>query len=412
MHDEKNIYDNQVAEKAVWEESCTDEGSYIDAGRFDSPVHNKSKNEYVAEVVELLQSPTRNVVSAVSSNSNIPSIAAKIEAQPQMMFCYKCNNVIPNDSKFCPYCQIELFVICPKCGVKYSSQYPACNQCGTNRIEYLQIEKERQERKKKERQKRLERLEKERIEREEREARERIEREERETRERIEREERKRIEREEKQRELAAYKAENERIKETEEYKNTYSLLTKAQGALKRHNFIIKIEKSLYSILITTIKIIISILYTPIFLVFCILGCFIFFSIMWLIGNIVEYISEITGLNAEMLLILVIIIAVFVGGTVFSYKTRESLNDFFGSCMGFIAYPYEWLWKDGRWKKEEIWKELEDRKKRLFLIKYISKRSNYYHKTIPFLVENYIKKDDLTNCCINAYRKKHGLPIK
>ena len=113
-----------------------------------------------------------------------------------------------------------------------------------------------------------------------------------------------------------------------------------------------------------------------------------------------------------MLRILVIIIAVFVYAIVFSYKTRKSLNDFFGSCMGFIAYPYEWLWKDGRWKKEEIWKELEDRKKRLFLIKYISKRSNHYHKTIPLLVENYIKKDDLTNCCINAYRKKHGLPIK
>lgn len=396
MHDEKNIYDNQVAEKAVWEESRTDEGSYIDAGRFDAPVHNKSKNEYVAEVVELLQSPTRNVVSAVSSNSNIPSIAAKIEAQPQMMFCYKCNNVIPNDSKFCPYCQIELFVICPKCGVKYSSQYPACNQCGTNRIEYLQIEKERQERKKKERQKRLERLEKERIEREEREARERIEREERETRERIEREERKRIEREEKQRELAAYKAENERIKETEEYKNTYSLLTKAQGALKRHNFIIKIEKSLYSILITTIKIIISILYTPIFIIMLVLvvGGFLLGVPALISGITYEELTKLFNDNET---------AFFISAVTFLIIVAFTFHAFFlsvgeGYIFDPLCDPYKWLWKDGRWKKEEMWKKCTDKK--TFMIRYVSKRSNYYQKTIPFLVENYIKKDDLTNCCI------------
>ena len=57
--------------------------------------------------------------------------------QPQMMFCYKCNQVIPANSAFCPWCQIELYATCPKCGNKYSSQYPACNQCGTNKKEYL-----------------------------------------------------------------------------------------------------------------------------------------------------------------------------------------------------------------------------------------------------------------------------------
>jgi hypothetical protein len=62
-------------------------------------------------------------------------------SQPQMMFCYKCNNVIPSNSNYCPYCQVKLFTECPKCGVKYSSQYPSCSQCGTNRLEYLQVQK-------------------------------------------------------------------------------------------------------------------------------------------------------------------------------------------------------------------------------------------------------------------------------
>lgn len=377
MHDEKTIYDNQVAEKAIWEETATED-------------------------VELLQSPTRNVVTAVSSISNTPSIAAKNEAQPQMMFCYKCNNVIPNDSKFCPYCQIELFVICPKCGVKYSSQYPACNQCGTNRIEYLQIEKERKERE------RIEREERERIKREER---ERIER------ERREKEERKRIKREEKQRELAAYKAENERIKETEEYKNTYSLLTKAQGALKRYNFIIKIKKSLYLSLINTIKIIISILYAPIFIVGLAMLVLVVGSILLCLPALIsgityEFIERTKLFNDETAFPISAVIFLIIVAFTFNALFLPIMVEGEGSIFDPFCYPYKWLWKDGRWKKEEIWEELEDRKKRLFLIKYISKRSNYYHKTIPFLVENYIKKDDLTNCCINAYRKKRGLPIE
>ena len=53
------------------------------------------------------------------------------------MFCYKCSQVIPANSAFCPWCQAELFVSCPKCGSKYSSQYPSCNQCGTNRESYI-----------------------------------------------------------------------------------------------------------------------------------------------------------------------------------------------------------------------------------------------------------------------------------
>ena len=80
----------------------------------------------------------------ISSDDNAQQAVSHIHTQPQMMFCYKCNNVIPSDSTFCPYCQIKLFAECPKCGAKYSSQYPACNKCGTNRKKYLQTQREEQ----------------------------------------------------------------------------------------------------------------------------------------------------------------------------------------------------------------------------------------------------------------------------
>lgn len=73
-----------------------------------------------------------------SEDENISPAPFSQPTQPQMTFCYNCNQVIPANSVFCPWCQIELFVICPKCGNKYSSQYPACNQCGTNRVNFYQ----------------------------------------------------------------------------------------------------------------------------------------------------------------------------------------------------------------------------------------------------------------------------------
>ena len=66
--------------------------------------------------------------------------------QPQMMFCYKCSQVIPANSAYCPWCQTELFITCPKCGNKYSSQYPSCNHCGVNRSQYLEEERQKKER--------------------------------------------------------------------------------------------------------------------------------------------------------------------------------------------------------------------------------------------------------------------------
>ncbi len=151
------MHDNKVSEKAIWEGSITPD----------------------------------------ETTSNMPQM--QTSTQPQMMFCYKCNNVIPGNSTFCPYCQIKLFVECPKCGAKYSSQYPACNQCGTNREEYL------------ENQRREEILQKQQREQELKDARERKIR-------------RKQIEREQ----ALAYEKENDEIKKTKEYELIYSLFKEA----------------------------------------------------------------------------------------------------------------------------------------------------------------------------------------
>lgn len=76
-------------------------------------------------------------------NNTLSQSEHNVVSQPQAvtvesMICYACGEVIPAESKFCPYCSTSLWVQCPKCGKTYSSQYPACNQCGTNRKTYLE----------------------------------------------------------------------------------------------------------------------------------------------------------------------------------------------------------------------------------------------------------------------------------
>ena len=137
------------------------------------------------------------------SQSNIPN-------QPQMMFCYKCNNVIPADSKFCPCCNVELYTACPNCGVKYSSQYTICNQCGINREEYLRVQRKERERK-------------EAIERENRRRQENLEREKQE-RERQEALDRQRYE-DDCRKKREAYERQTELIINTKEYQSTNSIL-------------------------------------------------------------------------------------------------------------------------------------------------------------------------------------------
>ena len=69
---------------------------------------------------------------------------------PKTTVCYACSEIIPLGSTFCPVCGKKLLVTCPNCGHEYSSQYPVCSKCGTNRKEY----NERKRREEEERQRR------------------------------------------------------------------------------------------------------------------------------------------------------------------------------------------------------------------------------------------------------------------
>lgn len=161
---------------------------------------------------------------SIPSEDENTQFASSIQSQPQMMFCYKCNNVIPSDSKYCPCCKVELFTTCPKCGAKYSSQYHICNQCGTDRDEYLQAQQREQERI--EARKREERLQQERIKQE------KIEKKRQEALERQRHEDFRRREREK-------YERQKEQIMNTEEYQSTYSILKKALESYRRRYIMI-----------------------------------------------------------------------------------------------------------------------------------------------------------------------------
>ena len=163
-------------------------------------------------------------------NNDTPSWGSQMQSQPQMMFCYKCNNVIPGDSKYCPRCQIKLYVTCPKCGVEYSSQYPACNQCGTNREEYLQMQRIEQERKdaiERENRRQREIAERKRLEEERKRKEAEAERKRQARLKRYEQQETKRKQKE-------AYLKENDEIMKTKEYETTYSLISEALETYKK----------------------------------------------------------------------------------------------------------------------------------------------------------------------------------
>lgn len=82
--------------------------------------------------------------SGASNSSSGDTISSS--GNPGTMLCFKCGEVIPSDSAFCPYCGASLYVECPSCGSKYSSQYPNCPHCGTNYKDAVnQIEDEQNE---------------------------------------------------------------------------------------------------------------------------------------------------------------------------------------------------------------------------------------------------------------------------
>ena len=109
----------------------------------DDPVSAGARYEHYEENKDSID---RKAKWEGSSPSGSPFVThSNSETTPAMMTCFKCGNTIPIDSKFCPVCQVRLFEVCPKCGHKFSAKYANCNECGTNREEFLKLLKEREE---------------------------------------------------------------------------------------------------------------------------------------------------------------------------------------------------------------------------------------------------------------------------
>ena len=91
-------------------------------------------------------SPAKNIPqSATYTESHGNTYQGASHVEDKNIICYNCGEIIPKDAKFCPYCSTNLYVTCPKCGKEYSSQFPACSECGTNRDEYYKQQKEKEE---------------------------------------------------------------------------------------------------------------------------------------------------------------------------------------------------------------------------------------------------------------------------
>lgn len=87
--------------------------------------------------------------SGNSSEYNSPNYGGN----PRTTVCYACSEIIPLGATYCPVCGKKLLVTCPNCGHEYSSQFPVCSECGTNREKYIERkrrEEEERQRKQKE----------------------------------------------------------------------------------------------------------------------------------------------------------------------------------------------------------------------------------------------------------------------
>ncbi len=63
-------YASKKATKPALKAAYAEEGIYVGANQLDALCSIKSKNEVIAEIVALLQSPAKNVVSALQSGAN------------------------------------------------------------------------------------------------------------------------------------------------------------------------------------------------------------------------------------------------------------------------------------------------------------------------------------------------------
>lgn len=81
------------------------------------------------------QTPTSSVPLTDTHISSATDSAHNEEGNQQSL-CWHCGEIIPKGAKYCPFCATLLIVRCPNCGLEYSSRYPVCSNCGTNREEY------------------------------------------------------------------------------------------------------------------------------------------------------------------------------------------------------------------------------------------------------------------------------------
>ena len=83
-----------------------------------------------------------------AGSNNFDSSSYGGQTSQKTTVCYACNEIIPLGATYCPVCGKKLIVTCPKCGHEYSSQYPVCSECGTNREEYNERKRREEEKKK------------------------------------------------------------------------------------------------------------------------------------------------------------------------------------------------------------------------------------------------------------------------
>lgn len=63
------------------------------------------------------------------SNSPNTSYSSSVSGQ---ILCWNCGEIIPSNSKFCPFCGKEVAHKCPNCGHNFPAQFAHCPECGTN----------------------------------------------------------------------------------------------------------------------------------------------------------------------------------------------------------------------------------------------------------------------------------------
>lgn len=238
------------------------------------------------------ETPTNISHNKTTVDNTFSQTEQKVVSQPQAvtvesMVCHACGEIIPADSKFCPYCSILLWVKCPKCGKTYSSQFPACNECGTNRQDYLKEQQQIAQRRDEERL-REERIKREKIERERREHEEWLKtpegkaETERQKKEAAEKERRRNEEKERKRQEDEKRKKEQERKREQEkreqeikELKNRASQITDQCKKECRERQLIGIFGGLFTM---GVSICIALILSPV------QGAEIFVGLFWLLA--------------------------------------------------------------------------------------------------------------------------------